>query len=312
MVRRSVLVVVAVAVAAACVATPEPAVSPTADGPVVRIGTGPEAESLLITDVVAGLLTAEGFRPQVVPLASGRAARQALEVGDVDVVPGYTGQAWLEVLGRANPPGDPASSFARVSASDQADGIRWLRPRFALESGIDGPPANATFGLFVRGIPSADADLRTITQLATRLANQPDARVCIDEEFAARPDGWEAVARAYSIANPVTPADPEVAVASVAAGECLVGLSTTTDGLAWHTGLQLLTDPQQVFPAFVVSVQVREEFLAAEPGLETALQPLVDQLSTRLLGTWNGQVVGGRPREIVVAEAVATLRDDAG
>ncbi len=196
---------------------------------------------------------------------------------------------------------------------DASNDIRWLRPEFQLEDGVDGPPADATFGLFVRGVPSRTADVFTITQLATRLAEEPDAQICVDQEFAVRQDGWQALATAYSIApRPLTPVGPSEAVQGVATGECLVGLGAATDGEAWAAGLRLLEDPLQVFPAFVVSVQVRAEVADAHPDLVAALEPLADELTTALLGTWNGQVARGALVSEVAAAAARTLRQRAG
>jgi glycine betaine/choline ABC-type transport system substrate-binding protein len=308
---RAGLALLLLAVACTPVAT-EPA-EPTPTGAVVRIGSGPEPEADLLAMILYELAASAGYEPRVVERAGGGAARQALEVGDVDVLPGYTGQAWLEVLGQPNPPGDPRTSYARVASVDGANGIEWLRPEFELEAGVDGPPADATFGLFVRGFPARTADLVTITQLATRLAEDPDAQVCVDEDFAVRPDGWEALASAYSIAPRVLrTARPTEALRGVATGDCLVGLGAATAGEAWAAGLRLLEDPLQVFPAFVVSVQLRDEVAEAESGLVEAFEPLADELTTALLGTWNGQVVRGVPVDEVAAEAARTLRQRAG
>ena len=300
--------------ATACTSIGSDPDDPTPAGPVVRIGSGPEAESDLLAGILAELAAGAGFQPRIVERADGAAARQALEVGDVDVLPGYTGQAWLDVLGLPDPPGDPRTSYARVAAVDASNDVRWLRPEFELEEGVDGPPADATFGLFVRGIPSRTADLSTITQLATRLAEDPEALVCVDADFAVREDGWDALASAYSIASrTLTPLGPTAALRGVATGSCLVGLGAATDGEAWAAGLRLLEDPLQVFPAFVVSVQVREEVAEAHPELVEAFAPLTDELTTALLGTWNGQVVRQVvPFEEVVASAVQTLRQRAG
>lgn len=308
------LAVVLLATTACTTVAGEPA-APTPTGPLVRIGTGPEAEAQLLAEITAELAIAEGFRTEIVERVDGAAARQALEFDDVDVLPGYTGQAWLEELDLPNPPGDPRTSFARVAAVDASNGIEWLRPEFDLEAGIDGPPADATFGLFVRGFPSVDADLFTITQLATRLAEDPEARVCVDPDFATRPDGWEALADAYSISErTLTTAGPTEALRRVVAGQCLVGLGSTTDGEAWASGLRLLADPLEVFPAFVVSLQLREEVTEEHPDLVAALRPLPEHLTTALLGTWNGQVASSAPGTDaeVAARAAERLRERAG
>lgn len=280
----------------------------TPAGPRVVIGTSPLAESRLLGATMAELLTIGGFTPTIDERADSAILRDALEVGDVDAAPGYSGRAWLEVLQRPDPPGDPRTSFARVREADLTDGIVWLSPRFDLEAGADGPPADSTFGLFVRGVPSADADLTSVAQLALRLGERPDAEVCLDQQFADRPDGWSAVAQAYAIGErTLTLAVPEQALALVAEGSCLVGLASATDGRAWGAGLALLNEPLDVFPAFVVTAQVRASTLERLPGVREALTPLPAQLTTRLLGEANAAVVAGASIEEVARELARGL-----
>jgi glycine betaine/choline ABC-type transport system substrate-binding protein len=282
--------------------------SSAATGPLVRVGVGPEQESALLGAVLAALAEQAGFRARVEAFADSGAVRQALEVGDVDVAPGYTGQTWLEELGRENPPGDPRTSFQGVSAADESNGITWLRPAFDLAAGVGGPPADATLALWVT--PEVAIEAPSIAELGSVLTARPDAEVCLDAEFAERADGWAAVSQRYSIAARVlVEATPPEAVAGVAAGQCLVGLSTLTDGQAWAAELVPLADPLEVFPAFVVSVQLNEGALERAPGLDAALQPLADDLTTALLGTWNARVQVGEELDQVALVAVTQLAD---
>lgn len=272
----------------------------------VRIGVGPESESIVLGTVLAGLVAEADLEPVLVELADAGAVRQALELGDVDVAPGYSGQVWLEEFGRENPPGDPRTSFQRVRSADEPNGITWLRPDFDLDAGVDGPPADATFGLFVA--PGTASEVATIPQLATVLGER-DVAICVDPSFGERVDGWGALASRYSIASSVlTEAPPAEAIAGVANGQCFVGLSTLTDGAAWLEGLVPLADPLEVFPAFVVGVQARQDALEAVPALEDAIQPLASTLTTRMLGTWNARLVRGDALEDVAADAVVEVR----
>lgn len=308
---RRVLIALLVVTLGACVVAapsddPVPAESATSDAPAVRIGVGPEQESVLLGAVMAQLISDDGFTPEVVDLADADAVRQALEVGDVDVAPGYTGQTWLEELGRENPPGDPRTSFQGVSSADESNGIVWLRPGFDLEAGVGGPPADATLALWVT--PSVAIEAPSIAELGAALAETPDAEVCLDAAFGERTDGWTALSQRYSIGPTVlVEATPTEAIAGVAAGQCLVGLSTLTDGRAWAAGLVPLADPLDVFPAFVVSVQVRDEALARRPGLDTALQPLADNLTSSMLGALNARVVAGEALDLVAMVGVTQL-----
>ncbi len=261
------------------------------------------------------LLGAAGLPAEVVEFADAQDARQAIELGAVDVRPAYTGEAWLEVMGRADPPSDPRTSFARVKDFDERNGIIWMRPSFPRDTGgAERPPANATFAFVVPGPPRVDADLRTMSQLATRLAEQPAALVCVDQEFAARADGLAAVWEAYRVRldREVLVAAPQDAARLVAAGECIAGLTTATDGETWLLGLHPLVDDLQVFPAFVVTAQYREAVRGSVPGLVPALGPLPTNLTTERLGTWNARVAAGETIEVVAAEAAAELLTLAG
>ena len=280
--------------------------------PAVRVAAGPDAESALLAHTLAALLEFEEVTAEVVSFGTARDTRQALALGDVDVRPAYTGETWLEGLGQADPPGDPRVSFEEVRAHDADQGLVWFRPRFL--EGVDGPPANATFAFVVAGPPAVDADLTTMSQLASRLSAQPEATLCVDPEFAARPDGLRAVLSAYSVRSdqPVLAAGPEDAVRGVALGECIAGLTTATDGLAWGAGLRPLEDDLRVFPAFVVLPQARREAMLRRPEISVGISPMAGQLTTQLLGTWNARVAEGEPVEDVATDAARELALRAG
>lgn len=316
---RPLILVLTLVLAAACTPTtgapdgvPTPSPTPAVDP--LRVGSGPEAESLLLAHVLVELLREGALPARVVEFADTDDTRRALEVGDVDLAPGYTGEAWLTVLGRADPPNDPRTSYARVREFDEAQGILWPQPQFSRSRSITEPPADATFAFVVAGPPSINADLTTLSELASRLAEQPDAQLCIDPEFAGRRDGLVAVLDAYDIRRevPVLGVPPEDAVVLVSAGECIAGLTTATDGEAWQRGLRPLVDDLGIFPAFVVLPQVRDTARIGDPGLLAAIAPFGAGLTTARLGEWNGRVTAGEPVEEVAADAAFTLLQLAG
>jgi glycine betaine/choline ABC-type transport system substrate-binding protein len=177
-------------------------------------------------------------------------------------------------------------------------------------SGFEEPPANATFAFFVAGPPSADADLRTLSELSLRLSEQPQLSLCVDTEFGRRGDGLAALLSAYSVRRdrPFLAADPAEALGRVLAGECIAGLSHATDGRAWRAGMHPLVDDLRFFPAFVPAPVVRTATLEVTPGLEQALRPLLDGLSTGMLGRANGAVAAGQGVEQVALDLVVQLR----
>lgn len=278
----------------------------------LRVASGPDAEATLLAQTLVEMLTIADLPAEVVGFSDALDTRQALELGAVDLRPAYTGEAWLETLEQADPPGDPMESYVAVRDHDRGEGIVWLPPSFG--DGIDGPPANATFAFVVAGPPSIDADLVTVSQLATRLSERPDAMICVDEEFASRSDGLRAVLAAYSVRSdqPVLAAEPADAVLGVAAGDCLAGLTTATDGEAWRLGLRPLVDDLEVFPAFVPLPQFRDDAAADHPGLRSAITPMADLLSTELLGVSNARIANGEPIGDVAADLARELLARAG
>jgi osmoprotectant transport system substrate-binding protein len=309
-------------VAVLLVATGAVALVLTADGPeppdpepgtaALKVAAAPDAESTLLAHVLVALLAEREVAAEVVVFGDARDTRQALERGDVDLRPAYTGEDWLEVLGRADPPSDPRESYEEVRDHDVDAGLLWFRPPFL--DGISQPPANATFAFVVAGPPAIDADLTTVSQLASRLSARPEATLCVDPEFASRPDGLRAVLAAYSVRSdqPVLAAAPEEAVRGVAAGDCIAGLTTATDGRAWAAGLRPLVDDLAVFPAFVPLPQARRDALLEQPEVSAAVRPLAAQLTTELLGGWNAEVQRGRAVEAVAVDAAVELRRRAG
>lgn len=332
---RTAAFVLAVVLSAAC--------GGPADAPelgTVRVGAGPDAESLLLAETMVALLELRGVPAEVVGFSDARDSRRALELADVELRVGYSGEAWLEVLGLPDPPGDPWQSVEAVREHDLDRGIVWLVPTGddagddardqdpgAADGDVDGGAAdgaqgsaavtaslpNATFAFVVAGPPAVDADLRTVSQLAARLAERPEATVCVDGEFGERPDGLRAVLAAYSVRSdrPFLAADPAEAVLGVVAGDCLAGLTTATDGAAWRAGLVPLLDDLAVFPAFVPLPQVRLDVLETRPELAAALRPLVTELATSDLARANGRVLAGLARADVATELSLLLSERA-
>ena len=280
---------------------------PELSGEPLRIGAGPDPEAALLSEVMAALLQEAQVPAEVVPFSEARDSRQALELGAIDLRIGYTGQAWLETLGRADPPGDPEEGFRVVREHDADAGIVWFRPPFG--EGPTEPPANATFAFVVHDAEAAETDLQTMSQLAARLSQQPEAVVCVDQQFGNRSDGLRAVLAAYSVRSDreFLAADPDEAVRGVLAGDCLAGLTTATDGAVWGSGLRPLVDDLQVFPAFVPLPQIDASVLEEHPEVREALNPLVVHLSTERLGRYNARVLAGEPVEVVAQEAAAQL-----
>lgn len=259
--------------------------SSRADDP-VRIGAGPDHESRLVAHVLAELLVHQGFPAEVSRFRSTADARQGLEIGAVDVVPAYTGSVWLEEYGLSNPPRDVDTSYERVSELDADEGLVWLPPT----------QVNATFAFVVKGPPGEWAHLERVFDLSV-LNTESSEKLCVDQSFATRTDGLQSlVPRVIPLdrqvlTNQILEATPEQAVTAVVRGDCLAGLTSATDGAAWLSGLKVLRDERQGFPAFVLAPVVREGFAEERPEAVEALRRFDARVDTRWLARWNARTI---------------------
>lgn len=303
---RGVVIAVCALLVVSCQTAPEPA-----DRLVMRIGAGPDAESQLIAEILVVALDVNDIDGVVVTLTGSGAARRALLDGRVDMRIAYTGEAWLDELGRPDPPSNPRDSFFAVRDFDQNLPVTWLTPPFG--TGLDEPPANATFALMLD--PSGSfGSVETLSQLASQLSQNPDQALCVDEEFRTRADGLRSLLAVYSVPSnqPIVPATPQEAVLAVAAGECAAGLTSTTDGGAWLLGLRPLRDDLGVFPAFVVAIQLRADAATAVPNIQEILAPVVDGLTTSRLGQLNARIVAGDSVRSTAQDAYGALSANDG
>lgn len=276
--------------------------SQTAGTP-IRIGVGPEPEARLLGWVLRELLTAADIRARVQQFVTSGDARQAIEFGEVDVLPSYTGAVWLDEFGWPDPPGDPLASYRRVRRADARRGLVWLPPT----------GANATFGFVVAEPPRGTGALDDLDQLALWVNARPEATLCVDPAFAQRPDGLSALARLYGMSRPVLTrqvraVDARAAVTAVDRGHCVAGLTTTTDGQARAADLRPLADHERAFPAFLVAAVVTADVADTRPPVLDALEPFGPALTTERLAEWNARVVRGEPVEKVAGDAASTLR----
>ena len=151
----------------------------------VRVGSKNFTESFVIAEIYAQALEAAGMRVErLFNLGSTQIAIAAMQRGNVDLYPEYTGTALIDVLHLA-PIADPREAYAVVSRLfRQRYGIVWLRP-----SPMNDSQALAT----TRQVAASKglADLSDVSRAA------PNLRLATIQEFLARPDGLPGLQKFY-------------------------------------------------------------------------------------------------------------------
>ncbi|PTT89586.1 amino acid ABC transporter permease, partial [Pelomonas sp. HMWF004] len=227
----------------------------------VTVGSKRFTESYLLGELVTQTLTAQG-QVAVHRQGLGNTAilAAALQQGQIDIYPEYTGTIVRELLKREGA-ADAQAPLAQINA--------WLAPlglKAAVPLGF-----NNGYALAMREADAARLGIRTISDLA---AQAPALKPGLSHEFIARADGWPALQQAYGLAlKPGNGLDHGLAYQALASGNVDLIDVYTTDAQLARQPVRVLQDDKAFFPRYDAVLLMR----AAVD--ERPLQRLAGQLS---------------------------------
>ena len=265
--------------------------------PPVVVGTKPFAESYLLGELFAQMLEGRGVTvTRRFGLGGTDIAFPALQRGDIDVYPEYTGSGMLVVL-KLPPLKEPAAVFDTVSRefAGRYD-LRWLPP-LGFEN---------TYAMSVRTETANRLGLRTLSDFA-RVSGEMRAGFTAD--FIGRPDGLPGLREAYGLAlKEVSPLAPAVKYQALASGAVDIVDAYSTDGLLERYPLTVLTDDRRFFPPYDAAALVRGALVRDRPEAVAALAELSGRLDVQRMRSLNARVeVGGEAATRVAADALRDL-----
>jgi osmoprotectant transport system permease protein len=249
-----------------------------AAAPALQVGSKRFTESYLIGEIVTQTLQAQGIAAvHRQGLGNTAVLAAALQQGQIDLYPEYTGTLVRELLKR-EAPADAQASLAQLNA--------WLQPlglKAAVPLGF-----NNSYALALR---EADAARWGITSLSD-LARAPAAlRLGLSHEFLARADGWPGLKQAYGLRlTPGAGLDHGLAYAALAAGEVDAIDVYTTDAQLARQAVRVLRDDLDFFPRYDAVLLMRASVD------ERPLQGLAGRLSAAEMTRLNAAAeLDGRP-----------------
>ena len=254
-------------------------------GPTITVGSKNFTEQYILGELYAQALAANGFSVEKkLDLGSEQIADKALQNGQIDMYPEYTGTSLVAVLGYKgeNPP-TPEATYQKAkelyAKRDPADTM--LTPA----------QFNNTYGIFVRSQVAEQDDLKTLTDLA---AVSPELTFVSFSEFQNRPDGYPNMQKNYegldfgdikivnSIGGPI--------YQGVLQGEGDVGVGFTTDGQLASDELVVMEDPKNIWPFYYPAPVVRSDVLEQNPKMEEVLNSVSETLDAETMRKLNAQV----------------------
>lgn len=243
------------------------------DKPKVVIGSKAFPESWILGDAVALLIRDAGAEAQHRSNLGGtEIVYKALQGGDVDVYPEYTGTV-SEVLMKA--PGRPGLEQIREFLRGQGIGM------------TDSLGFNDGYALAVTAATQQKYGLHRISDLG----KHPGLRLAFTHEFVGRKDGWQGLAAHYGLSLPnVRGIQHELAYQALANGDIDVTEIYTTDAQIQRLGLKMLEDDRAFFPRYDAVLLYRLDLPQRAPEAFAALQKLVGKIDEARMIQANARV----------------------
>jgi len=205
----------------------------------LQVGSKRFTESYLLGEIVTQTLEAQGIAAaHRQGLGNTAILAAALQQGQIDVYPEYTGTIVRELLKRESPT-DAQAPLEQINA--------WLAPlglKAAVPLGF-----NNSYALAMGEADAARLGITTISELA---AKAPSLRPGLSHEFIARADGWPALQRAYGLDKLSPGAGLDHGLAYQALAQAQVDLIDvyTTDAQLARRPVRVLRDDRAFFPRY--------------------------------------------------------------
>ena len=263
----------------------------------IAVGSKDFTEELILGEMYALILEQNGFSvTRKLNLGGTQVAMAALQRGDIDLYPEYTGTALLTQL-KTTPSKDAAANYQTVKAFyDSHYKLTWL----------DAAPFNDTQALATTQAIASKYGIKTLSDLS-RAA--PQLRLGAIPEFVKREDALPGLRKAYGgfAFKDIKLFTIGLKYKALVSGNVDVVVAFGTDGQIEVDKLVVFEDDKHFWPSYQVAPVVRNELLATYPAIATHLNKLAPLLTDAIMRGLNAQVDGAKkePKD-VAAEFLKT------
>lgn len=238
------------------------------DADAVVVGSKNFTEQVILGELVAQQLEAEGLRvDRRLNLGGTFICDRALRNGELDVYVEYTGTAVTAVF-HEPVPRDPSDALERTRELYARAGVTVSSPL----------GFNNTFTILVRGKDAQELGLRTIDDLRSVMARWTPG---FGYEFLQREDGYPGLAKVYGLQFASAPRamDLSLIYRALADGSVDVIAGDATSALIQALDLAPLADNRQYFPSYEAVPVVRTASVLRQPAIGRALEALAGRVS---------------------------------
>ena len=258
---------------------------PSADPPLV-VGSKRFTESVILGEIVTQLAGAAGVEARHRRGIGGtRILFNALQLGQIDVYPEYTGTITEEILA-----GEDLTSVDDIRSALAERGISMTAPL----------GFNNSYVIGVRPETADELGLTTVSDLR----DHPDLRFGFTNEFMNRGDGWPALRDRYRLPQgDVSGLDHDLALRALANGSIDATDLYSTDADIVQYGFRMLDDDLGHFRRYDAVLLFRNELTRRAPAVVEALQGLAGTIDETRMIEMNSRVKIDQEPDAAVAAA---------
>lgn len=257
------------------------------DGPTIAIGSKNFTEQYILGNMYAGALENAGFNVERnLNLGSEQIADRALQNGDIDLYPEYTGTSLVAILDYSE---DELAKLKTPEATYEAARDLYAE-RDPANTLLQPADFNNTYGIFVQAEIAEDEDLQTLADLAEVSS---ELRFASYSEFQNRSDGYPNMQDnypAFDFQDVIIANQLGLRYQGIADDRADVGVGFTTDGQLASDDLTVLEDPKSIWPIYNPAPVVRSDTLEENPRMEDALNEVTATLTVEKMRELNGMV----------------------
>jgi osmoprotectant transport system substrate-binding protein len=255
-------------------------------GPTITVGSKNFPEQYILGELYAQALAANGFSVEKkLDLGSEQIADKALQNGQIDMYPEYTGTSLVAIQGT------DASEVPETPEATYQQAKNFYAGRNPADTMLTPAPFNNTYGIFVRKEVAEQYNLKTLADLAEA---SPKLTFVSFSEFQNRADGYPNMQKNYpgldfgevkivnSIGGPI--------YQGVLQGEGDAGVGFRTDGQLASDELVVMEDPKSIWPFYYPAPVVRSDVLEKNPKMKGILDRVSSSLDEETMRKLNSQV----------------------
>lgn len=258
----------------------------------IVIGAKDFTEGQILAEICKQQLEAHtDLRVEVVSNLGTSVILQAIQSGEIDLYPEYTGVLLTSKQGLdMGVPDDPSTITALVRREMQRRRGLVLLETFGL---------NNTYAPCVTQSTGKRYQLRTMTDLQ----RVPQFRTVVDLSFLTRPDGWPGMVQKYQLKFDKAPrqVSPDLLYKALEQNEADLVIGFATDWQIRTMNLLVLEDDRHYFPNYHGAPLVREAVLKRYPQVGTALNLLGGKIDDQTMRQLNYEVAVRKRSEAEVA-----------